>query len=74
MDVHQPYYASMVPAIIYRIEIKNLLRIYSVNDYIQLLTDLKKIKINENWYFGEITNQTQKMIGKLGLSVDGNNT
>ena len=53
---------------------KNLLKIYSVNDYIQMLTDLKKIKINENWYFNEITNQTQKMIEKLGLSLNGYNT
>jgi transposase len=53
---------------------KNLLKIYSVNDYIQMLTDLKKIKINENWYFNEITKQTQKMIEKLGLSVEGYNT
>jgi transposase len=53
---------------------KNLLKIYSVNDYIQMLTDLKKIKINEKWYLNEITNQTQKMIEKLGLSVEGYNT
>ena len=53
---------------------KNLLKIYSVNDYIQMLTDLKKIKINDNWYYNEITNHTQKMIEKLGLSVDGYNT
>jgi len=49
---------------------KNLLKRYSVNDYVQMLTDLKKIKINETWYFNEITNQSQKMIEKLGLSVN----
>lgn len=53
---------------------KKLLKIYSVNDYIQMLTDLKKIKINENWFFNEITNQTHKMIEKLGIAVDGYNT
>ncbi|MCX6270946.1 MAG: transposase [Bacteroidetes bacterium] len=60
---------------------KKLLKIYSVNDYIQLLTDLnqlltdlKKIKINENWYFNEITNQSHKMIEKIGISLDGYNT
>ena len=52
---------------------KNLLKTYSVNDYIQMLTDLKKIKINENWYFSEITNQTQKMVEKLCLPIDGYN-
>jgi uncharacterized membrane protein len=49
---------------------KNLLKRYSVNDYVQILTDLKKIKINETWYLNEITDQTQKMIEKLGLSVN----
>jgi hypothetical protein len=53
---------------------KNLLKIYSVNDYIQLLTDLKKIKINDQWYFNEITAKTQKMVEKLGLAVQGYNT
>lgn len=53
---------------------KKLLKIYSVNDYIQLLTDLKKIRINEKWYSGEITSKTQKMVEKLGLSLTGYNT
>lgn len=48
---------------------KNLLKRYSVNDYVQMLTDLKKVKINDSWYLNEITGQTQKMIEKLGLSV-----
>ncbi len=53
---------------------KNLLKLYSVNDYIQLLTDLKKIRINEKWYSGEITYKTQKIVEKLGLSMQGYNT
>jgi transposase len=53
---------------------KNLLKKYSVNDYIQMLTDLKKIKISGNWHFNEITNQTHKMIEKLGITVAGYNT
>lgn len=35
---------------------KNLLKSYSVNNYVQMLTYLKKIKINGAWYFSEITN------------------
>ncbi len=53
---------------------KNLIKKYSVNDYIQILTDLKKIKINDTWYFNEITSNTQKMIVKLGLSIPDYNT
>jgi len=32
--------------------------------------DVKKIKINDSRYFNEITGQTQKMIEKLGLSIN----
>jgi transposase len=53
---------------------KQLLKMYSVNDYIQMLTDLKKININGNWYYNEITNHTKKMIDKLGFILHGYNT
>jgi transposase len=49
---------------------KSLLKLYSVNDYIQLLTDLKKIRINDEWYFNEITKNSSRMIEKLGLSYE----
>jgi transposase len=48
---------------------KSLLKTISVNDYIQLLTDLKKILINDTWYLNEITSHTSKMIEKIGLSI-----
>jgi hypothetical protein len=53
---------------------KGLLKKYSVNDYIQLLTDLKKLKINNTWHFNEITSQTGKLIGKLGIPLEEYNT
>jgi transposase len=49
---------------------KGLLKQYSVNDYIQLLTDLKKIKINGQWYFNEITKTSSRMMEKLGLTFE----
>lgn len=49
---------------------KGLLKQYSVNDYIQLLTDLKKIKINGEWHFNEITKNSGKIIEKLGLTYE----
>ena len=48
---------------------KNLLKKISVNDYIQLLTDIKKIKINGYWYLNEFTSQTQKLVNKLGIKL-----
>lgn len=54
------------------IELKNkgLLKKYSVNDYIQALTDVKKIKINEFWYNNEITGHTSRLLDKLGVEHD----
>jgi len=49
---------------------KKLLKQYSVNDYIQLLTDLKKIKINGEWHFNEITKNSSRMMAKLGLTYE----
>jgi len=49
---------------------KGLLKKYSVNDYIQLLTDLKKIRINEQWHFNEITKNTARMLEKLGIQYE----
>ena len=46
---------------------KELLKQISVNDYIQLLTDVKKIKINGNWHLNEFTHHTQKLIDKLKI-------
>jgi transposase len=53
---------------------KELLSKYSVNDYIQLLTDMKKIRINNNWHLNEITSHTTKMIKKIGIPVEEYNT
>lgn len=53
---------------------KNLLSKYSVDDYIQMLADVKKLKINNRWHFNEITNYAGKLIGKLGITIDEYNT
>ncbi len=46
---------------------KKLLTQISVNDYIHLLTDVKKIRINDHWYLNEFTAYTQKLIDKLNI-------
>jgi hypothetical protein len=48
---------------------KELLKKISVNDYIQLLTDVRKVKINDAWHLNEFTNQTKKLIDKLGIRL-----
>ena len=48
---------------------KELLKKISVNDYIQLLTDVRKVKINDTWLLNEFTNQTQKLVGKLNIKL-----
>jgi len=46
------------------------LKQYSVNDYIQLLTDLKKIKINGEWHFNEITKTSGRLMEKMGVRYE----
>lgn len=48
---------------------KKLLKSISVNDVIQHLTDIKKIKINNQWYLNEFTSYTQKLIAKFGVKI-----
>jgi transposase len=48
---------------------KKLLKSISVNDVIQLLTDVKKIRINNQYYLNEFTSHTQKVMGKLGIKM-----
>jgi len=49
---------------------KGLLNKISVNDYVQHLTDIKKIYINEQWHFNEFTNYTKKLTLALSLNID----
>jgi transposase len=49
---------------------KGLLKKYSVNDYIQLLTDVKKIRIDDAWILNEVTKDTARMLESLGLQIE----
>jgi transposase len=48
---------------------KNLLKKLSVDDCIQTLTDVKKIKINNDWTINEYTNATQKILNALEIKI-----
>ena len=53
------------------LELKNkeLLKRLSVNDYIQYLTDIKKVKINNKWHYNEFTLATKKLCDKLNIKI-----
>lgn len=48
---------------------KKLISKISVNDYIQMLTDVKKVKVQETWILNEFTNYTKKMMAKLDVKI-----
>ncbi|MFT4152773.1 transposase [Parafilimonas sp.] len=48
---------------------KNLLKKISVNDYIQLLTDVKKVKINNTWHLNEYTAAAKKLMQALDINI-----
>lgn len=48
---------------------KDLIKKISVNDYIQLLTDVKKIKINNTWHLNEYTAATKKLMQALDIKI-----
>jgi len=48
---------------------KKLLKKLSVNDYIQLLTDVKKIKINDQWHLNDFTNATKKLMISVEVKI-----
>jgi len=48
---------------------KEMLKRLSVNDYIQYLTDIKKVKINNQWHYNEFTLATKKLCDKLNIFI-----
>lgn len=48
---------------------KNLTKKISVRDYINTLTNIKKVKVNDNWVLNEFTNSTAALIKKIGVNL-----
>ncbi|MDR2473483.1 MAG: hypothetical protein LBD53_08005, partial [Tannerella sp.] len=42
-------------------------RKYSPEDFLQFLSEVKKVKINDRWHDAECTRKTIDLINKLGL-------
>lgn len=50
--------------------IKNKLnKMYSPADFLKILTEVRKVKINESWHNAEITRKTADLIGKIGVHI-----
>jgi len=41
-----------------------------VNDLIQMLSDLKMIKINDSWHLNEITNYAKRLFEKFEIPIE----
>jgi transposase len=48
---------------------KELIKKISVNDYIQLLTEVKQVLFNGKWHLNESNSHNQKLINRLGINL-----
>jgi len=42
---------------------------YSPADILQILTEVRKVKINETWHTSEVTSKTSDLIAMLGVHI-----
>jgi transposase len=47
----------------------NLIKKYSVRDFIEYVADVKKIKINEDWFVEPMVAEQKKMLNKLNIHI-----
>jgi transposase len=47
----------------------NLISKYSVRDFIEYVADVKKVKINGEWYTEPIVTEQKKLLNKLGIHI-----
>jgi DNA-binding LacI/PurR family transcriptional regulator len=47
----------------------NLISKYSVRDFIEYVADVKKVKINDEWYEEPIVSEQKKLLNKLGIHI-----
>lgn len=48
---------------------EKLISIYSIRDFIEYLSDIKKVKINNEWFLEPIIAEQKKMLQKMGLTI-----
>ena len=55
---------------VYQLLVKNKLNSkYSPTDFLQMLKEIRKVKINDQWHTGEIINQTTNLLNKLNIPI-----
>lgn len=59
----------LIYSIFNRLREANLLKKFSVSDFIQFLKYIRMVKINNAWYLGEITSKTKALLDALNLSI-----
>ena len=47
----------------------NIIKKYSVNDMIIHLKEIRKVKINQQWYLEAITVSSEKLLAKVGVHI-----
>lgn len=48
---------------------KKLIKKYSIRDFIEYLSDIKKVKINDQWIIEPIIAEQQKLLKNIGVSI-----
>ncbi len=48
---------------------KDLTKKYSIADFLDYLKYIRKVKINNVWYTGEITKASQTLLDKLDIDI-----
>jgi transposase len=61
LQVHHKIYSFL--------KTKKLLHKYSIRDFIEYLSDLKKVKINNQWFLEELTSEHIKLIKETGIHI-----
>lgn len=59
----------LIYSIYNRLRDANLLKKFSVADFIQFLKYIRMVKINNAWFLGEITSKTKALLHALNLSI-----
>jgi transposase len=61
LQVHHTIYSIL--------KTKKLLHKYSIRDFIEYIAGIKKVRINEHWYFEPVVTEQQKFLKELGIHI-----
>lgn len=61
LQVHHKIYALLKE--------KNLLGKYSIRDFIQFLSDIRKVRVNDKWILEPMIDKQKKLVQELGITI-----